>query len=112
VVKHRWVGQRPGDIGVLVHEVPVVDDRVEDVEPVKVPRRDGLPLLEGPRHWRRPDDSNRAGQLDYTYACAWLPPALSPQVEELLASGEKIAQEHLGLQALLSEPTLIAGLAS
>jgi hypothetical protein len=32
--------------------------------------------------------------------------------EELLASGEKIAQEHLGLQALLRDPTLIAGLAS
>jgi hypothetical protein len=29
-----------------------------------------------------------------------------------MASGVKIAQEHLGLQALLSEPTLIAGLAS
>jgi hypothetical protein len=69
-------------------------------------------LLEGPWHWRRPDASNRAGQPDYADACAWLPPALSPQAEELLASGEKIAQEHLGLQALLSEPTLIAGLAS
>jgi hypothetical protein len=44
VVKHRRVGQRPGDVGVLVHEVPVVDDRVEDVEPVQVPRRDGLPV--------------------------------------------------------------------
>jgi hypothetical protein len=39
-------------------------------------------------------------------------PALSSQAEELLASGKKIAQEHLGLQALLSEPTLIAALAS
>ena len=69
-------------------------------------------LLDGPRHWRRPDDSNRVGQPDYGDACAWLPPALRPQVGELLASGEKIAQEHLGLQALLSEPPLIAGLAS
>ena len=64
-------------------------------------------LLEGPRHWRRPDDSNRVGQPDYAEACAWLPPALRPQAGELLASGEKIAQEHLGLQALLSKPTLI-----
>jgi hypothetical protein len=40
-------------------------------------------LLDGPRHWRRPDDSNRVGQ-----------------------------PEHLGLQALLGDPTLIAGLAS
>jgi hypothetical protein len=70
------------------------------------------PGQEGPWHWRRPDDSNRVGQPDYADACAWLPPALSPQAEELLASGEKIAQEHLGLQALLSEPTLMAGLAS
>jgi len=69
-------------------------------------------LLEGPSHWRRPDDSNRVGLPDYADACAWLPQALSPQAEELLASGEKIAQEHLGLQTLLSEPTLIAGLAS
>lgn len=68
-------------------------------------------LLEGPRYWRRPDDSNRAGQPDYADACAWLPPALRPRAGELLASGEKIAQEHLGLQTLLSEPTLIAGLA-
>jgi hypothetical protein len=69
-------------------------------------------LLDGPRHWRRPDDSNRVGQPDYADVCSWLSPALSPQAGELLASGEKIAQEHLGLQALLSEPTLIAGLAS
>jgi hypothetical protein len=69
-------------------------------------------LLEGPWHWRRPDDSNRVRQPDYADSCAWLPPVLRPQAEELLASGEKIAQEHLGLQALLSEPTLIAGLAS
>jgi hypothetical protein len=55
-------------------------------------------LLEGPGHWRRPDDSNRFGQPDYADACAWLPQALSPQAEELLASGETIAQEHLGLQ--------------
>lgn len=69
-------------------------------------------LLDGPRHWRRPDDSNRAGRPDYRDACAWLPPALRPQAGELLAAGEKIAQEHLGLQALLSEPTLIAELVS
>lgn len=69
-------------------------------------------LLDGPRHWRRPDDSNRVGQPDYRDACAWLPPALRPRVGELLASGEKVAQEHLGLQALLGDPTLIAGLAS
>ena len=68
-------------------------------------------LLDGPRHWRRPDDSNRAGQPDYRDACAWLPPTLHPQAGELPASGEKIAQEHFGLQALLREPTLIAGLA-
>jgi hypothetical protein len=69
-------------------------------------------LLDGPRHWRRPDDSNRVGQSDYGDACAWLPSALRPRAGELLAFGEKIAQEHLGLQALLSDPTLIAGLAS
>jgi hypothetical protein len=69
-------------------------------------------LLNGPRHWRRPDGSNRAGQPDYAEACASLPPALRPRAGELLASGEKIAQEHLGLQALLGDPTLIAGLAS
>jgi hypothetical protein len=69
-------------------------------------------LLDGPRHWRRPDDSNRAGQPDYRDACAWLPPALRPQAGELLASGEKIAQEHLGLQTLLRDPILIVGLAS
>jgi hypothetical protein len=68
-------------------------------------------LLVGPRHWRRPDDSNRVGQRDYRDACAWLPPALRPQAGKLLASGEKIAQEHLGILALLSEPTLIAELA-
>jgi len=69
-------------------------------------------LLNGPRHWRRPDGSNRAGQPDYAEACAWLSPALRPWAGGLLASGEKIAQEHLGLQALLGDPTLIAGLAS
>ena len=69
-------------------------------------------LLDGPCQWRRPDDSNRVGQSDYGDACAWLPPALRPRVGELLASGEKVAQEHLGLQALLSDPTLIAGLAA
>jgi len=69
-------------------------------------------LLNGPRHWRRPDDSNRVGQPDYGDACAWLPPELRPRARELLASGEKVAQEHLGLQALLGDPTLIAGLAS
>jgi hypothetical protein len=69
-------------------------------------------LLHGPRRWRRPDDSNRVGQTDYRDVCAWLPPALRSQAEELLVSGEKIAQEHLGLQALSREPTLIAGLAS
>jgi hypothetical protein len=69
-------------------------------------------LLDGPRRWRRPDDSNRAGHSDYGDACAWLPLALRPQAEELLASGEKMAQEHLGLQVLLSEPTLIEGLAT
>ena len=69
-------------------------------------------LLDGPRHWRRPDESNRVGQAHYGDACAWLPPALRPRVGELLASGEKVAQEHLGLQALLGDPTLIAGLAS
>jgi hypothetical protein len=69
-------------------------------------------LLDGPRHWRRPDDSNRVGQSDYGDACAWLPSALRPRAGELLASGEKIAQEHLGLQTLLHDPTLIAGLAS
>ena len=69
-------------------------------------------LLDGPRHWRRPDDSNRVGQPDYGDACAWLPPELRPRAGELLASGEKIAQEHLGLQALLGDPTLIIGLAS
>jgi hypothetical protein len=68
-------------------------------------------LLDGPRHWRRPDDSNRLGQPGYGNACAWLPPVLRPQAGELLASGEKIAQEHLGLQTLLSEPSIIAGLA-
>jgi hypothetical protein len=35
-----------------------------------------------------------------------------PRAGELLASGEKIAQEHLGLQTLLRDSTLIAGLAS
>jgi hypothetical protein len=35
-----------------------------------------------------------------------------PQAGELLASGEKIPQEHLGLQAFLRDPTLISGLAS
>jgi hypothetical protein len=69
-------------------------------------------LLNGPRHWRRPDDSNRVGQPDYGDACAWLPPELRPRARELLASGEKVAQEHLGLQALLGDPTLIVGLAS
>jgi hypothetical protein len=69
-------------------------------------------LLDGPRHWRRPDDSNRVGQSDYGDACAWLPSPLRPRAGELLASGEKIAQEHLGLQTLLRAPTLIAGLAS
>jgi hypothetical protein len=69
-------------------------------------------LLDGPRHWRRPDDSNRVGQPDYADACAWLPPALRPQAVELLASGEKIAQEHLGLQALLRDSILITRLAS
>ena len=69
-------------------------------------------LMDGPRHWRRPDGSNRVGQSDYGDACAWLPSALRPRAGELLASGEKIAQEHLGLQALLRDPTLIAGLAS
>lgn len=69
-------------------------------------------MLDGPRHWRRPDDSNRTGQADCADACAWLPPALSPHAGELLASGAKIAQEHLGLQALLSDPALIAQLAS
>jgi hypothetical protein len=69
-------------------------------------------LLDGPRHWRRPDDSNRADRPDYWDACAWLPPTLRPQAGELLTPGEKIPQEHLGLQTLLSEPTLIAGLAS
>jgi hypothetical protein len=69
-------------------------------------------LLDGPRHWRRPDDSNRVGQPDHGDACAWLPSALRPRVGELLASGEKVAQEHLGLQSLLGDPTLIAGLAS
>jgi hypothetical protein len=67
-------------------------------------------LLGGPWHWRRPDDSNRVGQPDCADACAWLPPALRPQAGELLASGEKIAQEHLGLQTLLTESTLITGL--
>lgn len=69
-------------------------------------------LLDGPRRWRRPDDSNRVGQSDYGDACAWLPSALRPRAGELLASGEKIAQEHLGLQALLCDPTLLGGLAS
>jgi hypothetical protein len=69
-------------------------------------------LLDGPRHWRRPDDSNRVGRPDYGNACDWLPPELRPQVGELLASGEKIAQEHLGLQAFLRDPSLIAGLAA
>ncbi len=69
-------------------------------------------LLDGPRRWRRPDDSNRVDRPDYGDACAWLPMALRPQAEELLASGQKIAQEHLGLQVLLSEPTLIEGLAT
>lgn len=69
-------------------------------------------LLDGPRHWRQPDGSNRVRQPGYEDACAWLPPALRPRAGELLASGEKIAQEHLGLQALLANPTLIAGLAS
>lgn len=69
-------------------------------------------LLDGPRHWRRPDDSNRVGQSDYGEACAWLPSALRLRAGELLVSGEKIAQEHLGLQTLLHDPTLIAGLAS
>jgi len=48
-------------------------------------------LLNGPRHWRRPDDSNRVGQPDYGDACAWLPPELRPRARELLASGEKVA---------------------
>jgi len=69
-------------------------------------------LLDGPQHWRRPDDSSRVSQPDYADACAWLPPALRPQAEELLASGEKIAQEHLGLQRLLSDLSMIMGLAS
>ena len=71
------------------------------------PNPPGLPVP----GWR-PDDSNRAGQPDYGKACAWLPPVLRLQAGELLASGEKIAQEHLGLQALLGDLTLIAGLAS
>jgi len=69
-------------------------------------------LLDGPRHWRRPDDSNRVGQSDYGDACAWLPSALRPQAGELLASGEKIAQEHLGLQTLLRDTILLDGLAA
>ena len=69
-------------------------------------------LLEGPANWRRPDDSNDVGQPDYADACAWLPPALSPRAAQLLASGKKIAQEHLGLRVLLREPVLVAGLAS
>jgi hypothetical protein len=32
--------------------------------------------------------------------------------QDPVPTGEKIAQEHLGLQALLGDPTLIAGLAS
>jgi hypothetical protein len=69
-------------------------------------------LLDGPRHWRRPDDSNRGDNSDYLDACAWLPPELRLQAGELLAAGEKIAQEHLGLKTLLKESALIAGLAS
>jgi hypothetical protein len=69
-------------------------------------------LLDGPRHWRRPDDSNRVGQSDYGDACAWLPSALRPRAGELLASGEKIAQEHLGLQTLLRDTILLDGLAA
>jgi hypothetical protein len=69
-------------------------------------------LLDGPRYWRRSDDSNRVGQPDYWDACAWLPRRFVPRPEKLLASGRKIAQEHLGLQTLLRDPTLIAGPAS
>lgn len=69
-------------------------------------------LLDGPRNWRRPDGSNRAGQPDCGDACDWLPPALQPEARELLSAGEKIAQEHLGLESLLGESSLISELAS
>jgi hypothetical protein len=67
-----------------------------------------LPVRPRPRGCTHPRAALRLRQRRH----AWLPPALRPRAGELLASGEKVAQEHLGLQALLANPTLIAGLAS
>jgi len=67
-------------------------------------------LLDGPRHWRRPDQSNRHTNVDYEAACRWMPQPLQCQVGELLRAQERIPQERLGMEALRKSPHLLTGL--
>jgi hypothetical protein len=57
-------------------------------------------LLDGPGHWRRPDETGRQRCPDYAEVSRWLPESLRAATVELLQAGLRIPQERLGLGAL------------
>jgi hypothetical protein len=69
-------------------------------------------LLDGPRHWRRADQSNRHANPDYGAVCRWLPRSLQGQASELLRAQQRVPQERLGMEALRKVPRLLTDLAS
>jgi hypothetical protein len=75
----------------------------------------GFPVPFYPFSLQQADAHSRVADLDLDIIEDGLVGAVREHVgdgKRHLESGEKIAQEHLGLQALLANPTLLAGLAS
>lgn len=67
-------------------------------------------LLDGPRHWRRPDGSNNHAAPRYNTICSWLPATLQPRVMGLLQARQRVPQERLGIRALRQNPQVLAEL--
>lgn len=78
---------------------------------------DSLPLVPAAAHYRwmleqgsRQPDSSGKGFPDAAGALGWFPAVLRPRVQELLASGMRISQETVGLEALTAHPDLVQAL--
>lgn len=67
-------------------------------------------LLNGPKHWRRADQSNRHANPDYDAACRWLPHSLRGQTSDLLLAQQRVPQERLGKEALRRVPHVVTDL--
>lgn len=61
-------------------------------------------------HGLRQRDRSGRESVDLAQPLSWFPAALRPRVHEVVASGMRISQETVGLEALTGHPELIRGL--